>query len=74
MNDNDPPRASRDVKPGERWAFLEHRTLAQVMADEAAALRARFPGFTQEQIDRGLTVAAILPFNPSAWTPAQAGE
>jgi hypothetical protein len=29
--------AARDVPPGERWAFLEHRTMAEVNADEATA-------------------------------------
>jgi hypothetical protein len=29
--------AARDIPAGESWAFLEHRTMAQVMADEAAA-------------------------------------
>ena len=29
--------AARDVPPGESWAFTDHRTLAEVTADEAAA-------------------------------------
>ncbi|GEM_PF-2836684 len=29
------PTASRDVRPGESWAFHEHRTMAQVAADDA---------------------------------------
>jgi len=29
------PRAARDVAPGTLWAFVEHRTLAEVMAEEA---------------------------------------
>jgi hypothetical protein len=30
--------AARDVAPGESWAFLEHRTMAEVIADETAAV------------------------------------
>jgi hypothetical protein len=26
--------AARDVAPGESWAFREHRTMAEVIADE----------------------------------------
>ena len=26
--------AARDVPPGTSWAFLEHRTMAQIIADE----------------------------------------
>ena len=33
-NDNDVPRSARDVAPGERWAFVEHRTMAEVIAAE----------------------------------------
>jgi hypothetical protein len=36
-NDNDRGRvspAARDVAPGERWAFVEHRTMAEVAAAE----------------------------------------
>ena len=33
-NDNDVRRAARDVAPGERWAFVEHRTMAEVIAAE----------------------------------------
>jgi hypothetical protein len=29
--------AARDVPPGESWAFSEHRTMAEVIADETAA-------------------------------------
>src|SRR6202030_1578518 len=29
--------AARDVPPGERWIFPEHRTMAEVIADEATA-------------------------------------
>jgi hypothetical protein len=29
------PRAARDVPAGSLWAFLEHRTMAEVMLDEA---------------------------------------
>jgi hypothetical protein len=29
--------AARDVPPGESWAFSEHRTMAEVIAEEAAA-------------------------------------
>jgi len=28
------PRLARDVAPGERWAFLDHRTMAEVIAAE----------------------------------------
>lgn len=28
------PLAARDVKPGEKWTFPEHRTMAEVIADE----------------------------------------
>jgi hypothetical protein len=28
--------AARDVPAGESWAFPEHRTMAKVIADEAA--------------------------------------
>jgi hypothetical protein len=33
-NDNDDRRAARDVAPGECWAFVEHRTIAEVIAAE----------------------------------------
>lgn len=33
-NDNDIRRAARDVLPGERWAFDDHRTMAEVIAAE----------------------------------------
>lgn len=36
-NDNDPGGvfpAARDVAPGERWAFVEHRSMAEVIAAE----------------------------------------
>jgi hypothetical protein len=36
-NDNDPDRVSpvaRYVAPGECWAFVEHRTMAEVIAAE----------------------------------------
>jgi hypothetical protein len=29
--------AARDVRPGESWAFFEHRTMAEVIAEETAA-------------------------------------
>jgi len=29
--------AARDVPPGESWAFLHHRTMAEVIADEKSA-------------------------------------
>ena len=29
--------AARDVRPGESWAFLDHRTMAKVIVDEKAA-------------------------------------
>jgi hypothetical protein len=29
--------AARDVPPGTSWAFLERRTMAQIIADEKAA-------------------------------------
>mgnify|MGYP001806376871 CR=1 FL=1 len=35
------PTASRDVRPGESWAFHEHRTLAQVAADDALSAARR---------------------------------
>ena len=28
------PRAARDVMPGEKWVFLEHRTLTEIFAAE----------------------------------------
>jgi hypothetical protein len=28
------PRCARDVAPGERWTFDEHRTMAEVIAAE----------------------------------------
>ncbi len=28
------PKPARDVAPGECWAFLDHRTMAEVIADE----------------------------------------
>ncbi len=28
------PRPARDIAPGERWAFVEHRTMAEVIAAE----------------------------------------
>jgi hypothetical protein len=28
------PRAARDVASGEHWAFVEHRTMAEVIAAE----------------------------------------
>jgi hypothetical protein len=27
-------RPARDIAPGERWAFVEHRTMAEVIAAE----------------------------------------
>jgi hypothetical protein len=36
-NDNDRDRVSpvaRDIAPGECWAFVEHRTMAEVIAAE----------------------------------------
>jgi hypothetical protein len=33
-NDNGAARGARDVAPGERWAFVEHRTMAEVIAAE----------------------------------------
>lgn len=35
------PCAARDVPPGESWAFREHRTMAQVIADELAQAEGR---------------------------------
>jgi hypothetical protein len=29
--------AARDVPPGTSWAFLDHRTMAEVIADEKTA-------------------------------------
>jgi hypothetical protein len=34
------PRAARDVPAGSLWAFLEHRTMAEMMLDEAQNRRA----------------------------------
>jgi hypothetical protein len=34
-NDNAAFRAAREVAPGERWAFVEHRSMAEVIAAEA---------------------------------------
>lgn len=28
------PRASRDVPPGENWAFVEHRSMAEIIGAE----------------------------------------
>jgi hypothetical protein len=33
-NIRDEGRPARDVAPGERWAFVEHRTMAEVIAAE----------------------------------------
>jgi hypothetical protein len=33
-NDNGAARGTRDVAPGERWAFVEHRNMAEVIAAE----------------------------------------
>jgi len=33
-NDNGAPRAAHDVAPGECWAFTDHRTLAEIIAEE----------------------------------------
>jgi hypothetical protein len=33
-NDNGAARGARDVAPGERWAFIEHRSMAEVIAAE----------------------------------------
>jgi hypothetical protein len=33
-NDNGASRGARGVAPGERWAFVEHRTMAEVIAAE----------------------------------------
>lgn len=33
----DRPQAARDVPPGQSWAFTDHRTLAEVYADEGVA-------------------------------------
>jgi hypothetical protein len=33
-NDNSAAGGTRDVAPGERWAFVEHRTMADVIAAE----------------------------------------
>jgi len=35
------PCAARDVPPGESWAFREHRTMAQVIANELAQAEGR---------------------------------
>ncbi|HXP98017.1 MAG TPA: hypothetical protein VN809_14980 [Telmatospirillum sp.] len=29
------PTASRDVPPGTSWAFRDHRTMAEILAEEA---------------------------------------
>jgi hypothetical protein len=34
-NDNEAARGARDVAPGERWAFVEHRSMAEVIAAES---------------------------------------
>jgi hypothetical protein len=34
-------RAARDVAPGERWCFAEHRDMARVLADARVAVPAR---------------------------------
>ena len=33
-NDNGAARGARDIAPGERWAFVEHRSMAEVIAAE----------------------------------------
>jgi hypothetical protein len=33
-NDGGP---ARDIAPGERWAFVEHRSMAEVIAEERRA-------------------------------------
>jgi hypothetical protein len=33
-NDNDAAHAARDVAPGERWAFAQHRSMAEAIAAE----------------------------------------
>jgi hypothetical protein len=33
LDEND-KRPARDVAPGERWAFVEHRSMAEVIAAE----------------------------------------
>jgi hypothetical protein len=36
-NDNGAARGARDVAPGERWTFLEHRSMAETAMRRAAA-------------------------------------
>jgi hypothetical protein len=31
---HDGGRPARDVAPGERWAFIEHRSMAEIIAEE----------------------------------------
>jgi hypothetical protein len=55
-------RVARDVPPGDRWAFLEHRTMAEVIADEQRRrefFRSFEGGFSDDEITLGLTVRAI---------------
>jgi hypothetical protein len=33
-NENEVCRPARDVAPGERWAFVDHRSMAEVIAAE----------------------------------------
>ena len=33
-SDVGPPRAARDVPAGERWAFQDHRSMAEILAQE----------------------------------------
>jgi hypothetical protein len=33
-NDNGAARAAREVAPGECWTFTDHRTMAEVIAEE----------------------------------------
>lgn len=33
-NDHEAARGARDVAVGERWAFLEHRSMAEIIAAE----------------------------------------
>jgi hypothetical protein len=34
-NDNGAARGARDVAAGERWAFVEHRSMAEVIAADS---------------------------------------
>jgi hypothetical protein len=46
------PLAARDVAAGDSWAFRSHRTMKQVMADEAQPLARRRQSARREIVAR----------------------